>query len=142
MIATRRQLLLLGVLAVRPASSQDSTGPRRLILDASRAIQGGNSARFIGYFDKQAYAERPALRRAVTALLETRTAASSVDILSLVELDGVWHAEVDWLLQLTPIAGAGPIERRQETISAQLAQGTKGRWRFTSFGPTELFRVL
>ena len=88
---SRRHLLLLSTLALstlalKPAAAQDSTGPRRLLLDASRALQGGNAARFIGYFDKQHYAERPALRRTIMALLEARTVASSIDIISLPEL--------------------------------------------------------
>lgn len=139
---SRRHLLLLGTLALKPAAAQDSTGPRRLLLDASRALQGGNAARFIGYFDKQHYAERPALRRTITALLEARTVASSIDIISLVEYEGGWRAEIDWLLQLSPIAGAGPIETRQQTVTAQLGEDSKGRWRIVGFDYGGLFRVL
>lgn len=139
---SRRHILLLGTLALKPAAAQDSTGPRRLLLDASRALQGGNAARFIGYFDKQHYTERPTLRRTIAALMEARTVASSIDILSLLENDGGWQAKIDWLLQLSPIAGAGAIETRQQTVTAELAEDKKGRWRITGFDSGDLFRVL
>jgi hypothetical protein len=65
-----------------------------------------------------------------------------VDILTLVEHDSGWKAEIDWLLQLTPIQGAGPIETRQESVTVELLQNAKGQWRMTSFEPIDLFRVL
>ena len=142
MISSRRQLLLLGALAVRSGLAQDSKAPRRVILDASRALQGSNAPRFIGYFDKTQYKQLAVLRQTVTALLATRSVGSSVDILTLVEHDSGWKAEIDWLLQLTPIQGAGPIETRQESVTVELRQNAKGQWRMTSFDPIDLFRVL
>lgn len=142
MIYTRRSLLLLGAAAAGSAFAQQDEGPRRLILDASRALQAGNAARFLSYFDKTKFTEFPALRRTVTALTQARTIASSVDILSLAANDAIWNAEVDWLLQLTPISGAGSLERRQETATLTIAKNSKDHWLIASFSPIELFRVL
>ncbi len=138
---TRRNWLLGGVAAFA-AHAQEHMPQRRLILDASRALQAGNAARFLGYFDRKSFDDFGSLERSVAALLEARTVASSVDVLSLKEADGAWLAEVDWLLQLTAVSATGPIERRSETVRLTVASDKKNRWRITAFEPLELFRIL
>jgi hypothetical protein len=112
-----------------------------MILDASRALQAGNAARFMGYFDERQFGGFSHLRRVVAALLEARTVASSVDVVSIAETSGDRIAKVDWILQLTPIGGPGEVETRRRTVELTLAQSS-GAWRILSFDPVEFFRVL
>lgn len=139
---SRRQLCVAALGASSSARAQEDEAPRRLILDASRALQAGNAARFMGYFDERRFAGFSRLRRVVTALLEARTVASSVDVVSIAETSGDRIAKVDWILQLTPIAGPGEAETRRRTVELTLAQQSSGTWRIASFDPVEFLRVL
>ena len=138
-----RRHLLAGMLGAAPAAlAQDDEGLRRVILDASRALQAGNPARFMGYFDKQQFRGASELRRSVSALLATREVGSSVDVLSVADGPNGKAAQVDWLLQLTPINGPGEVETRRQTVELTLTQQASGDWRITSFEPVAFFRVL
>jgi len=141
-VVSRRHLLTAALGASSVAWAQDDKTPRRVILDASRALQGGNTARFVGYFDKRRFQGLSDLRRSVSALLEARTVASSVDVLSIAEASDDRAAKVDWILQLSPIAGPGEVETRRQTIELTLAQQSSGAWRIASFEPIEFFRIL
>ncbi len=136
-----RRHLLAGALSAS-AWAQDDSAPRRVILDASRALQAGNAARFMGYFDEQAFAGSAQLRRTVSALLEARTVASSVEVVSIADGANGKAAQVDWLLQLSPIAGPGAVETRRQKVELTLAQQPSGVWRIASFAPADFFRVL
>lgn len=113
-----------------------------MILDASRALQAGNAARFLGYFDKRRFEGFSELQRTVTALLEARTVASSVDVVSISDGPDGKSAQADWLLQLTPIAGPGAVETRRQKVELTLSQQSSGGWRIASFAPVEFLRVL
>ncbi len=139
---SRRHLLASAWVAVASAQAQDDEAPRRVILDASRALQAGNAARFMGYFDKRRFKGLSDLRRSVSALLETRTAGSSVDVVSIEDASGDRFVKVDWILQLTPIAGPGEVETRRRTVELTLSQQSTGAWRIVSFDPVEFLRVL
>lgn len=141
-MVSRRYLFASAWVAVTTARAQDEATPRRVILDASRALQGGNAARFMGYFDERQFTGFSDLRRSVSALLETRRAASSVDIVSITDSSGDKKIKVDWILQLTPIAGPGEIETRREMIELTLSQQLSGAWRIASFDPVKFLRVL
>lgn len=140
-MCSRRQLLAAALGASSSALAQGDEA-RRLILDASRALQAGNAARFLSYFDERRFGGSSELRRTVSALLAARTVASSVDVVSVTEGPGDRVAQVDWILQLTPIAGPGEVETRRRTVELTLAQQSSGSWRITSFDPVEFFRVL
>jgi len=124
------------------AMAQQDEGPRRLLLDASRALQAGNAVRFMGYFDKRSFQGFSDLQRRVSALLEARTVASSIDVVSIADGAEGKVAQVDWLLQLTPINGPGEIETRRQTVAVALSQQSSGEWRISSFAPVEFLRVL
>lgn len=96
----------------------------------------------MGYFDERQYRGSSELRRSVSALLGTRTVASSVDVISMSDTPDGRAAQVDWLLQLTPLAGPGEVETRRQKVDLTLAQQSPGAWRITSFTPVEFFRVL
>jgi len=139
---SRRLLLATALGASSSAWTQEDDAPRRVILDASRALQAGNAARFLGYFDKRRFEVFSDLRRRVSALLEARTVASSVDVVSITEASGDRMAKVDWILQLTPIGGPGEVETRRQTVELTLSQESPGAWRIASFAPVDFFRVL
>jgi hypothetical protein len=141
-VLSRRQLLAAAVGSAVTAPAQQDDGPRRVILDASRALQAGNAARFMGYFDEERFQASSELRRSVSALLETRTVASSVDVVSMADAPDGKTAQVDWLLQLTPLAGPGLVETRRQTLDLTLEQQARGAWRITSLAPIEFFTVL
>jgi len=141
-VFSRRHLLVSAWVAAASAQAQDDAGPRRVILDASRALQAGNAARFLGYFDRRRFGGFSDLARRVSALLDARTVASSVDVLSIADGPGDRAAEADWLLQLTPIGGPGEVETRRQTIELTLSQHSSGEWRIASLAPVEFFRIL
>ena len=141
-MVSRRYLLASAWVAVASARAQENPAPRRLILDVSRALQAGNATRFMGYFDERQFKGFSDLRRSVSALLETRTAASSVDIISNTESSAGRTIKVDWILQLTPIADPGGIETRRQMVELVLTQQSSGAWRIASFDPVEFLRVL
>ena len=141
-MVSRRYLLVSACLAAASAQAQEDEAPRRVILDASRALQAGNAARFMGYFDERKFGAFAELRRTVTALLEARTAASSVAVTSIADSSDYKAIRVDWILQLTPIAGPGEIETRRRMIELTLAEQSPGVWRIVNFVPTDFLRVL
>ena len=113
--------VLLFVTAAPAQQEQDAA--RRLVLDASRALQAGNAARFLGYFDIDATPGFVRLRRNVLDLLEIKTVASSVDIVKADLAGGVTVLDVDWLLQLTPIRELGSVEHRRQTVRVKVRAG-------------------
>ena len=110
----------------------------RLVLDASRALQAGNAARFLSYCDKKAMDDFPVLRQKIATLANQRDIASSVDV-SISETDGSRITlDVDWLLQLTWTREVADVERRQAVI--QVTVETAGEQpRIVSIAPTDLF---
>ena len=128
-------MLLLGGAALAGAQTE---GSRRLLLDASRALQAGSAARFFSYFDREKVADWPTLRESVLALTEQRTIASSIEIVSSEEDETATRVDVDWLLQITPRDGLGPVERRRETLRVKVEP--RGReLKITSIEPIQIF---
>ena len=139
---SRRCLLAAALGGLSTAQAQEDDRPRRLLLDASRALQAGNAVRFMGYFDKRSFEGFSDLQRRVSALLEARTVASSIDVVSMADGADGKVAQVDWLLQLTPINGPGEAETRRQTVELTLSRHSSGEWRISSFAPVEFLRVL
>ncbi len=109
-------LLLLTASAVSLGAAEPGIEARRLVLDASRALQAGNARRFLSYVDKKDFDGFYRLREQIAALTEQRDVASSVDI-EIVEVDGTRVVlDVDWLVQLTWKRQPGPVEIRREDL--------------------------
>jgi len=111
--------LLLWAAPLAAQQSQAETA-RRLVFDASRALQAGNAARFLGYFDKRETPGFGRLRENVLALLAINTVASSVEVKQASVEDNEVRMTVDWLMQLTPADGVGPVEQRREQIEVRV----------------------
>jgi hypothetical protein len=126
------------ILAAPLAAQSEERPARRLVLDASRALQAGNAARFLGYFDKDAMPELEELRNDVLALVDLRTIASSVRVEKTAVEDGVATMTVDWLLQLTPSGEVGAVERRRDVIEVRVRLGDEPK--IVSLTPAKLFR--
>ncbi|MBI1353533.1 MAG: hypothetical protein GC160_04245 [Acidobacteria bacterium] len=129
---------LLLAAAVVSAAQTPSQQAVRLALDASRALQGDSAPRFLGYFDEDATADFEALRRGVTALLAQSRLASSVEAVPVAVRGDEVDLTLDWLLQITSEAEAGPVEtRRQEVKATVRVEG--GKPRFIAIEPVGFF---
>ena len=120
------------------ADSDAVAGIGDLVLDLSRALQAGNAPLFLAAFDRRAFGGFQRLREQVTALTEQRRIASSVESGQPVGAAGSWSVRVNWLLELTPREGVGPIERRHEVLVLRLVRGGK-RWRIADLEPADFF---
>jgi hypothetical protein len=107
------------------------------VLDASRALQAGNAARFLGYFDAKETPRFAELRAHVLALVETKDIATSVQVDRTTFEGDVATLSVDWLLQLTPAHGLGAVERRRREVLVRVR--TSGKPKIISLDPVELF---
>lgn len=127
------------LLAAPLAAQEQGPAARRLVLDSSRALQAGNAARFLSYFDKRETPGFARLRENALALLATKTVASSVEIVEVdVEGDQA-RLKVDWLLQLTPQRELGAVERRREQVKIRIRLGDRPK--IVALEPVDLFRA-
>lgn len=133
---TRRSVLAL--LSASHLKADDSPA-RRMLLDASRALQEGAGRRFLRYFDKERCEQFPALQESILALTAQRVIASSVDIQVMEESTDRAVMEIDWLLQLTYPRHPGKIQDRRETVRIE-ADLTGKEPRITAVSPISLFR--
>ena len=136
-LACAALLLLAAPLAAQQPPAEE-VAARRLVLDASRALQAGNAARFLSYFDKRETPQFAQLRENVLALLASKSVASSVET-GKIEVEGERaQVEVDWLIQLTPAEGIGPAEQRRERVTVGIRLG--GKPKITALEPIALFQ--
>ena len=129
--------LLLTAVSALAQSPAERAG--RLVLDASRALQAGSPARFLGYFDSKLTPEFPALREGVVALLEVNKVASSVGVQPAAVRPGEIDLLVDWLLQISPERDPGPIEQRREMVRATVRIDEDGEAKMIRIEPVEFF---
>ena len=131
---------LLLLLAGPGAAQQQDQQAQRLVLDASRALQAGNAARFLGYFDKRATPGFERFRDNALALTATKQIASSVEVKEVREEGAEMVVRVDWLLQLTPIDGFGGVEERRKTLELRVRAGEKAK--IVALEPVEFFAPM
>lgn len=117
----------------------DSAAIGRMVRDASRALQAGNAASFLSYFDKDEFADFAALRENVAALAAQRQIASSIEIIEITKGEKGWRLRVSWLLQLTYTGDPGPVETRRETVGCSVKK-LRGAWKIVQLEPVALFR--
>ncbi len=125
--------------AAHAQASNAEAAIKRLVLDASRALQSANAALFMGLFDRSAFEGYAALRQDVFALTAQCRIASSVAV-GAIEEDGSgqWAASVDWLLELSPKLDPGPIDRRHRAVRIAVRKRGK-RWRIVDLAPAGFF---
>lgn len=129
-----------GFVALFPAAALGQDADReqviQVIRDASRALNAGNVGLFLKKFDKRATPNFSEIEANAVPLAELREIASSIQINELTGSGEAYDAKIDWLLQLTPQNGLGPVESRQRQVNVRLVKGKK-RWRFTRFEPVD-----
>ena len=132
-------LCLAAGVAQAPKESSAEQRVSRMLLDASRALQAGNAARFLGYFNRQGFGGYADLENNIVALTRQAEIASSIEITSAQEEDDLYQVTIDWVLQLTPSSGIGRVEERRATVTVEVGTaGTKPE--ITGLAPVDFFR--
>ena len=135
-------LVVVGLVAsTSPARAQTSDPAaeiKRLVLDASRSLQSANAALFLGLVDRRSFDGYSMFREDLRALTAHHRIASSVAVGLIEGGPEQWTATVDWLLELTPKLGPGPVERRHRTVRVSVRKRGK-RWRIVDLVPAALF---
>lgn len=116
----------------------DAEAVRRLVRDASRALQSGNAPLFLSSFDRRAMAGFDRFQDEVVALTAQRRIASSVRSGPPEGGPDECVVHVDWLLNLTPKLDPGPVERRRETLLLEMRRRGK-RWKIVRVEPGDFF---
>jgi hypothetical protein len=132
-------LLLVAASVTGQQDRVDSDGIGRMVRDASRAIQAGNAASFLGYFDEAEFAGFAELRKNTAALTAQRQIASSIEITETELLDQGYRVRISWLLQLTYTGDPGPVETRQELVTC-IVKSKSNSWKIVDLDPISLFR--
>ena len=122
-----------------PQDNLAARGVRRVVQDASRALQVGNAAAFLRLFDRKQFAGYPTLESHVVALSTQSDVASSVQFIEIEQVASGYRLRVDWLLQLSVKETPGPLETRREVTEIRVEE-EKGKWRIIDLEPVEHFR--
>lgn len=139
LIAALAGLLLFAAVASGQQSRGESEQIGRMVRDASRAVQAGNAASFLAYFDSAGFAGFAELRRNIVALTAQRQIASSIEISDLEQVESGYRVRVNWLLQLTYTGDPGPVETRQELVTC-IVKRQSDSWKIVDLDPVSLFR--
>jgi hypothetical protein len=132
-------LFLAAGVAQVPNEANQEQRVSRMLLDLSRALQAGNAARFLGYFNRAGFDGYADLESNVVALTRQADIASSIEITSAKEEEGAYQVTIDWVLQLTPSGGIGRLEERRAAVAVEVsAAGDKSE--ITDLAPVDFFR--
>jgi hypothetical protein len=123
-----------------PQDEPQTRSVRRLVHDASRALQAGNAASFLRLFDRKRFAGYPTLESHLVALTTQSDIASSIQIVEIAPTQPGYRLRVDWLLQLSVKETPGPLETRREVLEISAGEEQKGKWRITHVEPVDFFR--
>jgi hypothetical protein len=132
-------LCLAAGVAQAPQESSAEQRVSRMLLDASRALQAGNAARFLGYFNRQGFHGYADLERHIVALTRQAETASSIEITAAKEEGAVYQVTIDWVLQLTPSGGIGRAEERRAIVTVQ-ASAAGAKPEIVGLAPVDFFR--
>ena len=132
-------VLLISASASGQQSRGDSEQIGRMLRDASRALQAGNAAGFLGYFDPDEFAGFAELRKNTVALTAQRQIASSIEITEVEQIESGYRVRVNWLLQLAYTGDPGPVETRQALLACVVKRQSKS-WKIVDLDPVSHFR--
>lgn len=132
-------VLLLSASAPGQQDRTDSERIGRMLRDASRALQAGNAAGFLGYFDSREFAGFADLRKNTVALTAQRQIASSIEIAEFEQIESGYRVRVNWLLQLAYTGDPGPVETRQELVTCVVKRQSNS-WKIVDLDPVAFFR--
>jgi hypothetical protein len=128
----RLALILFQMLAADP--HQPAT---EMFTGMAAALSESNPAAFMKNIDP-AMPEYEQLRARVTALMAQAEVVSSIDFLIDEGDDTRRTVEVDWLLQIRPVADFGALERRRQVVKCSLERRGK-KWLVTALAPVAFF---
>ncbi len=123
-----------------PQDSPEVRDVRLLVQDVSRALQAGNAASFLHWFDRERFAQYPALESHVVALTTQSDVASSIQFLEIERVQDGYRLRVDWLLQVSLKETPAPLEARHQVIQIEAREQGKGKWRISGLEPVDFFR--
>jgi len=132
-------LIFLAAGAAQTSNEATQQHVSRMLLDASRALQAGNAARFLGYFNRSGFDGYTDLESNIVALTRQADIASSIEITSAKEEEGAYQVAIDWVLQLTPSGGIGRVEERRAAVMVEVStSGVKPE--INGLAPVDFFR--
>jgi hypothetical protein len=123
-----------------PPDNPEARSLRRLVQDASRALQAGNAASFLRWFDRGRFPAYAALESHVVTLTTQSDIASSIQIFEIEPAENGYRLRVDWLLQLSVKETPGPLETRRAALALAARETQKGKWVITNLDRVEFFR--
>jgi hypothetical protein len=125
--------------AQEDTADAEARAVRRVVHDASRALQSRNASLFLRGFDRKQFSGYADLESHIVALTTQSDIASSIEIVAIEREDSGYRLRVDWLLQLSVLETPGPLETRREILELSAAQ-EKSKWRITDLRPVRFFR--
>ena len=102
------------------------------------ALSESNRAEFLKFIDRR-MKDYHKLETYVTALTAQAEAQCSIEFLTDEGDETKRTVVVDWFLEIRSRQESGPLERRRENVTFQLARNKKS-WTVMSLEPIELFR--
>jgi hypothetical protein len=123
-----------------PRDNPEVRGVIRMAQDASRALQAGNAAAFLRFFDRKRFQGYATLESHIVALTTQSDIASSIDVIEIQRIEEGYRLSIDWLVQLSVKETPGPLETRREVLRIEVGEESNGRWRIKALQPVEIFR--
>ena len=128
-------------LLIAALAADDAEKTRAVLLELSAALEDGNAARFLDLIDRKRCPDYARLESNVVALVTQNEIGSSVGVIEQTRSGEAFELKLDWILQLKPASGAGPAQRRRETVTCRLEPSGK-RWKVTALAPVDFFKPL
>jgi hypothetical protein len=123
-----------------PQDTPEARSIRLLAHDLSRALQAGNAASFLHWFDRKQFAQYAVLESHVVALTTQSDVASSIQIVEIERQPDGDRLSIDWLLELSVKETPGPLETRRKMVAISAREDGKGKWKITNLEPAEFFQ--
>jgi hypothetical protein len=120
------------------ASAAEPDPVAQVLRELSLALQDGSAAQFLARIDRRRCPDYGELEDNVVALLAQAEIASSAGVIEQKKNGEAYEFKVDWLLQLRPAGGPGPVQRRQGTVSCRIELAGK-KWKVTAISPVSFF---
>jgi hypothetical protein len=109
-----------------------------LFTEMASALSESNAAAFLKPIDR-AMKDYQKLESYIVALTAQAEVQSSIEFLTDEGDEQARTVGLDWFLELRSRQATGPLERRRERVTCQLAR-VKKSWKIKSLDPVELFR--
>lgn len=139
MAAIARRALLLAPVVAWAAEADPRDAIHAVLAEMATDLSAGNAAGFLRHVE----AGVPffaSLRANVVELTNLGEVSSSVDLVSLSEVEGVQRAKVDWYLQVRGKSDAAVVLQRRELLRIDFASKKK-KWKVQGMEPLKFFAI-